>query len=237
MEIFSTPGLLLGLLTLTTMEIVLGIDNIVFISILAGKLPQKQQRAARLYGLAGAMFTRIGLLFSLSWLMTLNTPLFTALGHAVTGRDLILVAGGIFLTYKSVVEIYSKVEGKDSEHGSKSKGSSLMGTIVQIMLIDIVFSLDSVITAVGMVNNLTVMIAAIVIAVAVMMLSADRIAGFIEAHPSVKILALSFLLMIGVLLCAEGFGQHIEKGYVYSAMVFSLAVEFLNIRQKKKLKN
>lgn len=237
MEILSSPELWLALLSLTALEIVLGIDNMIFIAILAGKLPEHQQRKARIYGLAGAMLTRIGLLFCLSWIMGLTYPLFSAFGHEITGRGLILAAGGLFLMYKSVKEIYEKVEGTHHEQEAKVR-ATLFGTVVQITLIDIVFSLDSVITAVGMVNNLTVMVAAITIAVLVMMLSADRISAFVHKHPSVKILALSFLLLIGVLLCAEAFGQHIEKGYVYFAMAFSLAVELLNMRfDKKNLKS
>lgn len=233
MELLHSPELLLALLPLTALEIVLGIDNMIFITILASKLPEEQQRKARLIGLAGAMLTRIGLLFSLSWIMTMTAPLFTALSHPFSWRDIILIGGGAFLVYKSVTEIYDKLEGNPHEKDAKVR-ATLAGTVMQIMVIDIVFSLDSVITAVGMVNNLTVMIAAIVIAVAVMMLSADRISGFVQKHPSIKVLALSFLLMIGVLLGAEGFGQHFPKGYVYFAMAFSFVVELLNLRLDKK---
>ena len=235
MELLQSPELLLALLPLTALEIVLGIDNMIFITILASKLPDEQQRKARLIGLAGAMLTRIGLLFSLSWIMTMTTPVFTALSHAFSWRDIILVAGGAFLVYKSVTEIYEKLERSSHEKETKVR-ATLLGTVMQIMVIDIVFSLDSVITAVGMVNNLTVMIAAIVIAVVVMMLSADRISAFVQKHPSIKVLALSFLLMIGVLLCAEGFGQHFDKGYVYFAMAFSFVVELLNLRLDEKKK-
>lgn len=234
MEFLFSPELLMALVTLTALETVLGIDNMVFVSILSGRLPEHQQRQARLFGLAGAMLTRIGLLFSLSWVMSLTTPLFTFMAHAISGRDLILIAGGLFLIYKSVTEIYHKVEGSaDAEQAQKVK-ASLAGTIAQIMVIDIVFSLDSVITAVGMVNNLPVMVTAIVISMAIMMLSAERISSFIHKHPPVKILALSFLLLIGVLLTGEGLGQHIEKGYVYFAMAFSLIVELVNLRYDKK---
>lgn len=233
MEILMSPELLMALLTLTALETVLGIDNVVFISILSNKLPEKQRLFAMRLGLAGAMITRIALLFSLSWIMTLTEPLFTVLAHTVSGRDLILLGGGAFLMYKSVTEIYHKVEGGQESQDAKAR-AGLIGTILQIMVIDIVFSLDSVITAVGMVNNLPVMIAAIVISIAIMMLASEKISVFIHKHPSVKILALSFLLLIGVLLTAEGMGQHIEKGYVYFAMAFSLAVELINLRYNKK---
>lgn len=235
MEFLTDPSLWGALLTLTVLEIVLGIDNIVFISILAGKLPDHQQSKARTLGLAGAMLTRIGLLFSLSFIMSLTEPLFQlpVLAHDVSGRDLILLLGGLFLIYKSCVEIYEKVEGTESEREVKAR-TSLMSTVIQIMFIDIVFSLDSVITAVGMVNNLPVMIAAIVIAVFVMMLASGSVSAFITKHPSIKILALSFLLLIGVLLIAEGGGAHVPKAYVYVAMAFSFLVEILNIRMKGK---
>jgi Membrane protein TerC, possibly involved in tellurium resistance len=235
MEFLTDPAIWGALLTLTVLEIVLGIDNIVFISILAGKLPDEKQAKARTIGLAGAMLTRIGLLFSLSFIMSLTAPLFQLpiLAHDISGRDLILLLGGLFLIYKSCVEIYEKVEGSESEREVKAR-TSLVSTIIQIMFIDIVFSLDSVITAVGMVNNLPVMIAAIVIAVFVMMLASGSVSAFITKHPSIKILALSFLLLIGVLLIAEGMGQHVPKAYVYVAMAFSFLVEILNIRMKGK---
>ena len=233
MEIFASPEMLMALVTLTAMEIVLGIDNIIFISILAGKLPAEQQRKARLVGLGAAMATRIGLLFSLSWIMGLTEPLLTVASHGISGRDAILILGGLFLLYKSSTEIHEKVEGKASEaHGGRA-AVSFAATIVQIMMLDIVFSLDSVITAVGMINNLTVMVSAIVASVGVMMFASGGISDFVNRHKSVKLLALSFLLLIGVLLVAEGFGQHIEKGYVYFAMAFSFGVEMLNLRMKK----
>ena len=236
MDIFTDPTLIGALITLTALEIILGIDNIVFISILAGKLPSHQQGKARKIGLAAAMITRIGLLFSLSFIMSLTAPLFSLpiLDHAVSVRDLILLLGGLFLLYKSVSEIHEKVEGDADNELSMKVRTTLAATIVQIMLIDIVFSLDSVITAVGMVNNLTVMIAAIVISVGIMMLASGAVSDFITRHPSIKILALSFLLLIGVLLVAEGCGLPVPKGYVYFAMGFSFLVQMLNIRMSKK---
>lgn len=232
MELFTSPELWVALLTLTALEIVLGIDNIIFITILAGKLPSKQQKTARYVGLAGAMLTRIGLLFSLSWIMTLTQPLFEVLGKEISGRDLILVSGGLFLIYKSVKEIHERMRSQ-SHADKQGNAHSLFGTIVQIMILDIVFSLDSVITAVGMVNNLPVMVAAIVIAVLVMMVSSSTIGDFVQRNPSIKVLALSFLLMIGVLLVGEGLGQHIDKGYVYFAMAFAFVVEMVNLRIDK----
>lgn len=228
------PEMLAALFTLTVLEIVLGIDNIIFISILAGKLPAHQQGRARTIGLAAAMITRLALLFSLTWIMKLTTPLFEILGHGFSGRDLILLCGGLFLIWKSATEIYEKVEA----HGEKERGAkggiSFAGTIVQIMILDIVFSLDSVITAVGMSNNLMVMCLAVIIAVGVMMLSSGAISTFITKHPSIKLLALSFLLMIGVVLIGEGMGQHISKGYIYCSMAFAFAIEILNIRMRRK---
>lgn len=247
-SIFLQPDALIALFTLTMLEIVLGIDNIVFISILSGKLPLEQQKKARQLGLFLAMFTRVLLLFSLSWVMSLTTPLFNVgqwLGLsdpdwleklAISGRDLILLIGGLFLIYKSTVEIHHKLEGVVEENGSV-KVHSFLGTIVQILILDVVFSLDSVITAVGMAENIEVMIAAVVIAVIVMMISASAVSNFVNDHPTVKMLALSFLLLIGVSLIAEGFDQHISKGYIYFAMGFSVLVEFLNLRMKKKAIN
>lgn len=236
MEFLSDPSLWAALITLTVLEIVLGIDNIVFISILAGKLPANQQGKARNIGLAAAMITRIALLFSLSFVMSLTTPLFTlpVMNYGISGRDLILLAGGLFLIYKASTEIYERVECLSHDRNVKQT-ITMAGTIAQIMLIDIVFSLDSVITAVGMVNNLPIMVAAIVISVGIMMIASGTVSEFIHEHPSVKLLALSFLLLIGVLLVAEGFGQHIPKGYVYFAMAFSFFIEMLNIRMKKKM--
>ncbi len=244
MELLSNPEVWISLLTLTVLEIVLGIDNIVFISILAGKLPENQQKKARQVGLALAMITRVLLLMSLSWIMKLTTPLFN-MGEwfgvtdpewlsklAISGRDLILLVGGLFLIYKSTHEIHNKLEGEHESEG-KLKVHSFAGTIVQILILDIVFSLDSVITAVGMANHIEVMIAAVIIAVIVMMVSAGAISSFVNNHPTVKMLALSFLLLIGVSLLAEGLDQHIPKGYIYFAMAFSILVEMLNLRMKK----
>src|SRR6476469_757517 len=223
----------IALSTLTFLEIVLGVDNIIFISILSGKLPAGQQRRARRWGLMGAMLTRVLLLFSLAWIVKLTSPLFTALGHAVTGRDLILIGGGLFLLAKSTFEIHERLEGEEG-HGSGRVAASFASVIVQIMLLDIVFSLDSVITAVGMVDNVWVMIAAVVVSIIAMMLFAGKIGAFVQRHPTIKMLALSFLLMIGVSLIAEGLEFHIPKGYIYFAMAFSVLVEMLNIRLRKK---
>ncbi len=236
MDFFMDPTLIGALITLTALEIILGIDNIVFISILAGKLPVHQQGKARKIGLAAAMITRIGLLFSLSFIMSLTAPMFSVpvLDHAVSVRDLILLLGGIFLLYKSVSEIHEKVERHEANGRVMKVRTTLAATIVQIMFIDIVFSLDSVITAVGMVNNLSVMIAAIVISVGIMMLASGVVSDFIMRHPSIKILALSFLLLIGALLVAEGCGLDVPKGYVYFAMGFSFLVQMLNIRMSKR---
>lgn len=244
MEFLSSPEAWISLLTLTVLEIVLGIDNIVFISILAGKLPQNQQKKARQLGLALAMITRVLLLMSLSWIMRLTAPLFN-IGDwigitnpewleklAISGRDLILLIGGLFLIYKSTHEIHNKLEGEQENEG-KVKVHSFSGVIVQILILDIVFSLDSVITAVGMADHIEIMIAAVVIAVIVMMVSAGAISNFVNKHPTVKMLALSFLLLIGVSLLAEGLDQHIPKGYIYFAMAFSVLVEMLNLRMKR----
>ncbi len=231
MEWLSDPAIWVGFLSLTALEIVLGIDNIVFISVLAGKLPEHQQARARTIGLALAMITRILLLLSLAWIMRLTAPLFVVLGEGISGRDLILIAGGLFLVAKSTMEIHHKLEGEDR---SEVRGyPSFRSVIIQILLLDVVFSLDSVITAIGMVKEVGVMIAAVVVAVGVMMVSAGSIGRFVEKHPTVKMLALSFLLLIGVTLIAEGFEQHISKGYIYFAMGFSVFVEMLNLRLKK----
>ncbi len=219
----------IALATLTFLEIVLGVDNIIFISILSGKLPEAQQLRARRLGLLGAMLTRVLLLFSLAWIVKLTRPLFTALGHGVTGRDLILIGGGLFLLAKSTIEIHERLEGEEG-HSSRQVMASFLTVIIQIMLLDIVFSLDSVITAVGMVDDLWVMIAAVVTSVAIMMLAAEPISAFVHKHPTVKMLALSFLLLIGMSLLLEGFGQHIPKGYIYFAMGFSVFVEMINLR-------
>ena len=233
MHWIQDPSNWLALVTLTAMEIVLGIDNIIFISILAGKLPAEERGRARVIGLALAMVTRIALLLSITWIMRLTQPLFALGGHDLSGRDLILIAGGLFLIYKSTHEIHEKLEG-DPAHATRGAARSFLGVIFTIALLDIVFSIDSVITAVGMTHHVPVMIAAIIIAVAVMMLSSGAISGFVERHPTVKMLALSFLLLIGVTLIADGLGKHIEKGYIYFAMAFSVFVEVLNLRMKRK---
>ena len=229
----SDPQAWIALATLTALEIVLGIDNIVFISILSDKLPRDDQPKARLIGLGLAMFGRVALLLSIAWIMRLTAYLFEIRGHGFSGRDLILIAGGLFLIGKSTFEIHDKMEGGGHAHEPRAV-TSLGSVIVQILLLDIVFSLDSVITAVGMADHVPVMVAAIVIAVGVMMLSAGAISAFISRHPTIKMLALSFLLLIGVMLVAEGFGQHVPKGYVYSAMAFSLFVEMLNLRAGRR---
>jgi predicted tellurium resistance membrane protein TerC len=219
----------IALLTLTVLEIVLGIDNIVFISILAGKLPAADRDRARKTGLFLAMFIRIALLFSITYVMRLTMPLVTLFATDISGRDLILIGGGLFLIAKSTHEIHDKLEGEEG-HGSARAAASFAGVIVQILLLDIVFSLDSVITAVGMAEDLMVMILAVVIAVGVMLVSAGTISNFVERHPTVKMLALSFLLLIGVSLIGEGLDQHIPKGYIYFAMAFSVFVEMINLR-------
>lgn len=229
-----TPDNLVALLTLTVMEIVLGIDNVIFIAILVGKLPEAQREVARRVGLGLALVIRIGLLLAISWVMGLTAPLFSLLGHAFSGRDLILVGGGLFLVGKSTWEIYDKLEaGHEASHGGSGRGAFL-GVLIQILLLDIVFSLDSVITAVGMADEVTIMVLAMTIAMLVMLASAGAVGGFVERHPSVKILALSFLLLIGVMLVGEGTGAHISKGYIYAAMAFSVFVELLNLRFRKK---
>jgi predicted tellurium resistance membrane protein TerC len=230
----ANPESWIALLTLTALEIVLGIDNVVFISILAGKLPVEQQPRARRVGLSLAMFIRIGLLFSLAWVIRLTTPIFEVLGEQISGRDLILIVGGLFLLAKSTHEIHQKLEG-EAGHISVRVAAKFWSVIVQILLLDIVFSLDSVITAIGMANELAVMVTAVVIAVGFMLVFADAISGFVDRHPTVKMLALSFLLLIGLALLAEGFDVHIPKGYIYFAMAFSLGVEMLNLRLRKKV--
>jgi predicted tellurium resistance membrane protein TerC len=223
----------IALATLTVLEIVLGIDNIIFISILAGKLPQADRARARKVGLSLAMIIRILLLLSITWVMGLTAPLFAVLGQEISGRDIILIVGGLFLLGKSTLEIHEKLEGVEG-HGSTRVAASFAAVIVQILLLDIVFSLDSVITAVGMADDVAVMILAVIIAVGVMLVSAGTISDFVERHPTVKILALSFLLLIGVSLMAEGFDQHIPKGYIYFAMAFSVFVEMVNLRVRSK---
>lgn len=231
MDWLTDPQAWIAFATLLSLEIVLGIDNIVFISILAGKLPASQQARARFVGLGLAMFLRVGLLFSLAWLIGLTAPLFT-IGKTFSGRDLILIFGGLFLIAKSTHEIHQKLEG-ETHHESTRKAASFASVIIQILLLDIVFSLDSVITAVGMTNQMGIMVSAVVVAVLFMMLLAKPISSFVDRHPTVKMLALSFLLLIGVVLVAEGWGQHIQKGYIYFAMAFSVFVEMLNLRLKK----
>ncbi len=233
-ELF-TPENLVALLTLATLEIVLGIDNIVFISILTGKLPEEQRARGRTIGLALAMGMRIALLFAIKWVMGLTAELFTVLDHSVSGRDLILFGGGLFLVGKATFEIHERLEGP-ATHKERTKAASFAGVLVQIALLDMVFSLDSVITAVGMAKEIWVMVAAVVIAVAVMMIFAGPVSSFIERHPTMKILALSFLILIGVMLIAESAGKHIEKGYIYFAMAFSLLVELINMRVRKGAK-
>jgi predicted tellurium resistance membrane protein TerC len=235
MDIFTSPELLIALLTLTFLEIVLGVDNVIFISILSAKLPKALQQRARRVGLLGAMVMRIGLLFSISWLVGLTAPWFEVWGKAFSGRDLILAGGGLFLIAKATFEIHEKLEGEEG-HASGKAAVTFTSVIVQVMILDIVFSLDSVITAVGMSNHLGVMVTAVILAVLVMMLAAEPISRFVEAHPTVKILALSFLLLIGFSLVAEGFGQHISKGYIYFAMGFSVFVEAINIRIRGRRK-
>ena len=228
-EWLASPEAWVALATLTVLEVVLGVDNVIFISILAGKLPKADQARARRIGLMLAMVMRILLLFSLAWIVKLTNPLFSVMGFEFSGRDLILLGGGLFLIAKATHEIHDKLEGEDG-HGSARVAASFASVLVQIMLLDIVFSLDSVITAVGMADDLPVMIAAVVIAVAVMMVSAGAISSFVDRHPTVKILALSFLILIGVSLTAEGFHHHIPKGYIYFSMAFSVFVEMINLR-------
>ena len=232
MDWISSPDIWIALLTLTSLEIVLGVDNIVFISILAGKLRREDRERARKLGLSLAMFIRIGLLLSITWVMGLTAPFFTALGKEISGRDLILIIGGLFLIAKSTHEIHEKLEGE--EGGASAKvAASFAAVIVQILLLDIVFSLDSVITAIGMARQLWVMVTAVVLAVVVMLVAAGSISAFVNRHPTVKMLALSFLLLIGFSLVADGLGQHISKGYIYFAMGFSVFVEMLNLRMRR----
>jgi predicted tellurium resistance membrane protein TerC len=235
MELFTDPQVWVAFLTLLALELVLGVDNVVFISILAGKLPPEQRKRARTVGLALALITRILLLFSLAWMVRLTEPLFHAMGHPFSGRDLILLAGGLFLMGKATHEMHNRLEGDEGESSARVP-PSFTAVIVQILLLDVVFSLDSVITAVGMVEQIEVMVAAVVIAVAVMLVSAGAISNFVERHPTVKMLALSFLLLIGLTLVADGLGHHIPKGYIYFAMGFSVFVEVLNLRARAKSK-
>jgi predicted tellurium resistance membrane protein TerC len=230
----ADPHIWLALLTLTALEIVLGIDNIVFIAIIAGRLPPEQQKKGRSIGLLLAMIMRILLLFSLTWIMRLTAPIWTVFGQEISGRDLILLGGGLFLLGKSTLEIHANLEGETAHAASVKPSAKFTGVIVQIILLDVVFSLDSVITAIGLVNQLPIMVAAIVIAVGFMIFMAGPVSRFIEHHPTVKILALSFLLLIGLALVAEAFDLHIPKGYIYFAMAFSVFVEMLNLRIRGK---
>ena len=233
MELLSDPQIWLAFATLTALEIVLGIDNIIFISILVGRLPQEQRARGRTIGLALAMLTRILLLLSITWVMSLGAALFTFMDKGFSGRDLILIGGGLFLLAKSTLEIHASLEGEEQDHAAGAVRASFLSVITQIAIIDIVFSLDSVITAVGMADDVEVMIAAVVVAVLVMMFLAGPISNFVDRHPTIKMLALSFLILIGVALVGEGFGFHIPKGYVYFAMAFSVAVEALNMLARR----
>jgi predicted tellurium resistance membrane protein TerC len=232
MDLLTDPQAWLALGTLLALEIVLGVDNVVFISILAGKLPVEQRKRARTMGLALALITRILLLLSIAWMIRLTQPLFSVLGQGFAGRDLILIVGGLFLIAKSTHEMHGRLEGEDGESSTRVY-PSFWGVIVQILLLDIVFSLDSVITAVGMVDQVEIMVTAVILALIVMLIASGPISGFVERHPTVKMLALAFLLLIGTTLIVEGFGQHIQKGYIYFAMAFSLFVEILNLRVRK----
>lgn len=233
MEWLTNPETWVALITLTALEIVLGIDNIIFISILVGRLPHKQRNKARIFGLGLAMITRIILLLAITWVMKLTSPLFKVLTQEISGRDIILILGGLFLLWKSTREIHDSLEGEEAVITAKI-AVSFIGVLTQIALLDIIFSLDSVITAVGLVKNVTVMILAIVVAIVVMMFSSGAIGDFVEKHPTIKMLALSFLVMIGVTLIAEGFEFHIPRGYIYFAMAFSVTVEMLNMRVRKR---
>jgi predicted tellurium resistance membrane protein TerC len=234
MELLLDPNAWIAFVTLTALEIVLGIDNIIFITILVGRLPEEQRPLARNLGLSFAMATRIALLLSIAWVMRLTTPVFSILEHAISGRDLILFVGGLFLIAKSTMEIHTSLEGEE-EHAPGKAAASLLGIVVQIGIIDIIFSLDSVITAVGLADHVPVMVAAIVVAVLVMMWAAGPIGEFVDRHPTIKMLALSFLILVGVALVGESLGLHIPKGYIYFAMAFSVVVEMLNLRLRKKV--
>ncbi|MBN8447276.1 MAG: TerC family protein [Gammaproteobacteria bacterium] len=234
-EWIASPEAWIALGTLAALEIVLGIDNIIFLSILVGRLPEHQRAFARRIGLSLAMIARLALLFSISWVMGLTEPWFTVMGNEISGRDVILIGGGLFLLVKSTQEIHHALEGADDDPSApKVVANGLMMVLIQIMILDIVFSLDSVITAVGLVNDIEIMAIAIIAAVAVMMFAAKPIGDFVDAHPSIKILALSFLILVGVMLMIEGFDHHVPKGYIYFAMAFSVVVEMINIRMRKK---
>ncbi len=234
-ELFSDPAVWASFLTLTILEIVLGVDNVIFISIAANRLPEHQRRMGRLVGLAGALILRIALLFSIAWIISLEMPIFTVFDHAFSWRDLILLAGGLFLLWKASTEIFNEVEGIEEE--AYSVAASFFSVIVQIMVLDLVFSLDSVITAVGIADHIEVMVAAVVIAILIMMAAAEPIANFVNTHPSTKMLALAFLVMVGMALVADGFGVHFERGFIYAAMVFSGGVEALNLLRSRKRRN
>jgi predicted tellurium resistance membrane protein TerC len=236
LSVLFSGDALVSLVTLTAMEIVLGIDNVVFIAILVGRLPAAQQTLARRLGLTLALVIRIGLLLTISWIMGLTAPLFSVLGQEISGRDLILIGGGLFLIFKATWEIYDKMEVEHHKAAAGKGRAQFTWVLAQILVLDIVFSLDSVITAVGMANHIPVMVIAMVLAMLVMLVSAAPIGAFVERHPSVKILALAFLLLIGVMLVAEGMGTHVNKGYIYVAMAFSLFVEMLNLYYRKKVK-
>jgi predicted tellurium resistance membrane protein TerC len=234
MEWLSSPSAWVALLTLTSLEIVLGVDNILFISILVSRLPPEKRQQARVLGLGLAMFTRIALLLSLVWMMRLTSPLFSVLSYDLSGRDLILIGGGLFLLAKSVTEIHNALEANDQHGHTMFKAAGFVSILVQIAIIDIVFSLDSVVTAVGMVSEIPIMVTAIVIAVGVMMFAAKPIGDFVDTHPTVKMLALAFLILVGVALIGEGLDMHVPKGYIYFAMAFSVVVEMLNLRLRKQ---
>ncbi len=233
-ELLADPAVWASFLTLTVLEIVLGVDNVIFISIAASKLPPEQRKSARMLGLAGALVLRIGLLFSIAWIVSLKDPVFDLFGQSFSWRDIILLFGGLFLIWKATTEIFDEVEGVD--HGATVAAAGFVSVLFQIMLLDVVFSLDSVITAVGIADHLEVMIAAVVVAVAVMMIAAEPIAKFVEDRPSTKMLALAFLVMVGMALMADGFHVHIERSFIYAAMVFSGAVEALNLLRRKRRK-
>ena len=232
-ELLTDPAAWAAFLTLTALELVLGIDNIIFIAILTDRLPQERRDLARRIGLALAMFMRIGLLLVLAWIVGLTQPLFAVLGQEISGRDMILLAGGLFLLWKSTMEIHQLMEGEEGGFSSKAP-ATFSGVIIQVIMLDAVFSLDSIITAVGMVDEIEIMIAAVITSVALMMVFAGPVARFVSHHPTIKMLALSFLFMIGMVLVADGLGHHVPKGYIYFALVFSLTVEMLNLRLRKK---
>ena len=232
LDLFTDPAVWASFLTLTILEIVLGVDNVIFISIAANRLPEHQRRLGRTVGLAGALLLRIGLLFSIAWIISLEEPIFALFDHPFSWRDIILLAGGLFLLWKASTEIFDEVEGIHEE--TQPKAASFFSVILQIMILDLVFSLDSVITAVGIADHLEVMVAAIVIAILIMMVAAEPIANFVNTHPSTKMLALAFLVMVGMALMADGFGVHVERGFIYAAMVFAGGVEALNLLRARK---